>query len=91
MNKTSLFIKELKKYRHFLPKQAIQTIKGQAIHNNIKGARKGLKTSIQKTNVMTMAHRNTRILVSMYKVSYISQFRLSLVEAHKIKGGVRND
>ena len=42
------FIKELKKYRHTLPKQTISTIRGQALSGDLEGAKRGLKTILNK-------------------------------------------
>lgn len=37
------FIKELKQYKDFLPKNTIKTLRGQALAGNILGARRGLE------------------------------------------------
>ncbi|WP_176712681.1 hypothetical protein [Clostridium septicum] len=37
-----LFIKELGKYRGYLPRQVIKTLRGQALSGDLVGARKGL-------------------------------------------------
>lgn len=42
------FIKELKQYRHILPKQIISTLKGQALAGDLDGAKKGLETVLNK-------------------------------------------
>lgn len=36
------FIKELKQYKDFLPKNTIKTLRGQALAGDILGARRGL-------------------------------------------------
>ncbi|MCQ4922219.1 hypothetical protein NE686_03925 [Tissierella carlieri] len=38
-----LFVIELKKYRGKIPKQALKTIRGQALSGDLVGARKGLE------------------------------------------------
>jgi len=47
MNKER-YIKELKTYRHLLPKQTIKTLRGQALSGDLEGAKKGLVTAIKK-------------------------------------------
>ena len=37
-----MFIKELGKYRGYLPRQIIKTLRGQALSGDLVGARKGL-------------------------------------------------
>ncbi|MFR1822122.1 MAG: hypothetical protein ACLSXJ_01990 [Clostridium saudiense] len=37
-----VFIKELGKYRGYLPRQIIKTLRGQALSGDLVGARKGL-------------------------------------------------
>lgn len=37
------FIRELKHYRDFLPKNTIKTLRGQALAGNLLGAKKGLE------------------------------------------------
>ena len=60
----SSFIRELRQYRHILPKQTISTLRGQAISGNVEGAKRGLKTALNKTqsnkDKMTNAHRGKR-------------------------------
>ena len=82
MNK---FIRELKTYRHLLPKQTIKTLKGQALSGNIEGARKGLTTALNKANTMDMAHRQTKVISKYYNVDYKGQLAISLKESHKVK------
>ena len=77
------FIRELKQYRHILPKQTISTLKGQAISGNVEGAIKGLQTALNKKQSnkdrMTNAHRGTRYITRQYDdVDYQAQLRLSL-------------
>ena len=42
------FIKELKQYRHNLPKQTINTLRGQERSGNVEGAKKGLINVLNK-------------------------------------------
>ena len=42
------FIKELKRYRHILSKQTILTLRGQALSGDLEGAKRGLKTILNK-------------------------------------------
>ncbi len=60
------FIKELKQYRHMLPKQTLKSIRGQALAGDLEGAKRGLKTALNKTqsnkDKMTNAHRGTRYM-----------------------------
>ena len=77
------FIRELKQYRHILPKQTISTLKGQAISGNVEGAIKGLQTALNKKQSnkdrFTNAHRSTRYITRQYDdVDYQAQLRLSL-------------
>ena len=76
------FIRELKKYRHSLPKQAIKTIRGQALSGDLKAAKKGLETALNKKQSnkdrMLNAHRSTRHLTRNYKTDYKSQLSISL-------------
>ena len=44
------FIRELKQYRHYLTKQQIKTLRGQAMSGETEAARKGLQTLLQKQN-----------------------------------------
>lgn len=87
MNKHTLqeFIKQLKTYRHLLPKQTVKTIRGQAIKGNIEAAEKGLKTALDKANVMNMAHRQTKVIIKHHKVDYRDQLQCSLKESHRVK------
>ena len=80
MNK---FIKELKQYRHILPKQTISTLRGQAISGNVEGARKGLETALNKKqsnkDKMTNAHRGARYMTKQYgDVDYKAQVSINL-------------
>jgi len=79
MNK---FVKELKVYRHLLPRQTIKTLRGQALSGDTVGAAKGLKTVLNTANVMSMAHRQTRIILKHENGDYKGQFIISLKEAH---------
>lgn len=77
------FIKELKQYRHILPKRIITTLKGQAIAGDTEGAKKGLQTALNKKqsnkDKMTNAHRSTRHISKSYDdVDYKAQLRISL-------------
>ena len=77
------FIKELKKHRHFLPKQTIKTIRGQALSGDLEGAKRGLKTALNKTqsnrDKMINAHRGTRYIIKNYgDVDYKTQFKINL-------------
>ena len=77
------FIKELKQYRHILPKQTISTLRGQAISGNVEGAKKGLQTALNKRqsnkDKMTNAHRSTRYMTKQYDdVDYRAQLSISL-------------
>ena len=38
-----MFIKELGKYRGYLPRQIIKTLRGQALSGDLVGAKKGLE------------------------------------------------
>ncbi|MDU6542908.1 hypothetical protein [Clostridium sp.] len=38
-----IFIKELGKYRGYLPRQIIKTLRGQALSGDLVGAKKGLE------------------------------------------------
>lgn len=42
------FIIELKRYRRTLPRKVLKTIRGQALAGDLEGARKGLKTALDK-------------------------------------------
>ena len=77
------FIKELKQYRHILPKQTISTLRGQAITGDVEGAKKGLQTALNKRqsnkDKMTNAHRSTRYMSKNYDdVDYRAQLSISL-------------
>ena len=45
------FVKKLKQYRHLLPKQTINTIKGMALNGDTIGAEKMLKNALDKIKV----------------------------------------
>lgn len=77
------FIKELKKHRHFLPKQTIKTIRGQALSGDLEGAKRGLKTALSKTqskkDKMINAHRGTRYMKKQYSnIDYHTQLGIYL-------------
>ncbi len=76
------FMKELKAYSHILPKQTINTLKGQAINGDIEGARKGLNTALNKhlsnKDRMINAHRSTRYMTKVFDVNYKDQLSISL-------------
>lgn len=42
------FIIELKRYRRALPRNVLKTIRGQALGGDLEGARKGLKSALDK-------------------------------------------
>lgn len=44
-------MKELKQYRHLIPKQTLKSIRGQALAGDLVGARKGLLGVINKEAV----------------------------------------
>lgn len=77
------FIKELKQYRHILSKQTISTLRGQALSGDLEGAKRGLKTTLNKTqsnkDKMTNAHRGTRYMKHQYSdIDYQTQLGLQL-------------
>ena len=77
------FIRELRQYRHILPKQTISTLRGQAISGNVEGAKRGLKATLNKTqsnkDKMTNAHRGTRYMKHQYSdIDYQTQLGLQL-------------
>ena len=77
------FIRELKQYRHILPKQTISTLRGQAISGNVEGAIKGLQTALNKKqsnkDKMTNAHRGARYMAKQYgDVDYKTQVGIYL-------------
>ena len=76
-------MKELKQYRHILPKQIISTLKGQAIAGDVEGAKKGLETALNKRqsnkDKMTNAHRGARYMAKQYgDVDYKTQVGICL-------------
>lgn len=52
------FIRELKQYRHYLTRQQIKTLRGQAMSGETEAARKGLQTLLKKQNAMTLAQQD---------------------------------
>ncbi len=83
---TSKFVRELKAYRHLLPKHDIKTIRGQALGGDLAGAKKGLETTIKKVDVMTMAHRQAKVYIKLYDdCDYRGQMICSLREGHRVK------
>ena len=79
------FIKELKQYRHILPKQTISTLRGQALSGDLEGAIKGLQTALNKKqsnkDKMTNAHRGTRYMKKQYNdIDYRTQLGIQLKE-----------
>lgn len=79
------FIKELKQYRHILSKQTISTLRGQALSGDLEGAKRGLKTALNKTqsnkDKMTNAHRGTRYMKKQYNnIDYNTQLGIYLKE-----------
>ncbi len=87
------FIRELRQYRHILPKQTISTLRGQALSGDLEGAIKGLKTALNKKqsnkDKMTNAHRGTRYIIKNYgDVDYKTQLSINLrVNGIKERGG----
>jgi type II secretory pathway component PulF len=74
----SSFIRELRQYRHILPKQTISTLRGQALSGDLEGAIRGLQTALNKKqsnkDKMTNAHRGTRYIIKNYgDVDYKTQ------------------
>ena len=43
------FIKKLGRHRRELPKNIIKTLRGQALSGDLEGAKRGLKTTLSKT------------------------------------------
>ena len=79
------FIKELKQYRHLIPKQTLKSIRGQALAGDVEGARKGLQTALNKKqsnkDKMTNAHRGTRYMKKQYNdIDYRTQLGIQLKE-----------
>lgn len=79
------FIKELRQYRHILPKQTISTLKGQALSGDLEGAKRGFETTLNKTqpnkDKMTNAHRGTRYMKKQYNdIDYRTQLGIQLKE-----------
>ena len=89
----SSFIRELRQYRHILPKQTISTLRGQALSGDLEGAIKGLQTALNKKQSnkdrMTNAHRGTRYIIKNYgDVDYKTQLSINLrVNGIKERGG----
>ena len=89
----SSFIRELRQYRHILPKQTISTLRGQALSGDLEGAIKGLQTALNKKqsnkDKMTNAHRGTRYIIKNYgDVDYKAQLSINLrVNGIKERGG----
>ena len=89
----SSFIRELRQYRHILPKQTISTLRGQALSGDLEGAIKGLQTALNKKqsnkDKMTNAHRGTRYIIKNYgDVDYKTQLSINLrVNGIKERGG----
>lgn len=79
----SSFIRELRQYRHILPKQTISTLRGQALSGDLEGAKRGLKTALNKTqsnkDKMINAHRGTRYMKKQYNnIDYHTQLGIYL-------------
>ncbi|HZJ98439.1 MAG TPA: hypothetical protein VFC79_00445 [Tissierellaceae bacterium] len=77
------FIKELKQYRHLIPKQTLKSIRGQALAGDLAGARKGLETALNRKqsnkDKMTNAHRGARYMAKQYgDVDYKTQVGIYL-------------
>lgn len=81
------FLEELKRHRHFIPRQTIKTIKGQALKGDLEAARKGLKTAVNKDDPMTLAHRKTKTKAKHHVIIYPEELRKHLRESHKLKRG----
>lgn len=47
-SRIDFFIESLKSYRDILTKQQIKTLRGQAIHGDLDGAKKGLKKLVER-------------------------------------------
>jgi hypothetical protein len=45
---TVKFLMDLKRYKDVLPKQAMKTMKGQALSGDLEGAKKGLGTVLRR-------------------------------------------
>lgn len=58
-------------------------------NNVIVAAEKGLKTAIQKSEVMTMAHNQTKKINKHHEVNYKDQFQISLKESNRIKAAMK--
>ena len=76
-------MKELKQYRHLIPKQTLKSIRGQALAGDLAGARKGLQTALNKKqsnkDKMTNAHRGARYMTKQYgDVDYKTQLSINL-------------
>lgn len=76
-------MKELKQYRHLIPKQTLKSIRGQALAGDLAGARKGLQTALNKKqsnkDKMINAHRSTRYMTKHYgDVDYRTQLSINL-------------
>lgn len=76
-------MKELKQYRHLIPKQTLKSIRGQALAGDLAGAIKGLQTALNKKqsnkDKMTNAHRGTRYIIKNYgDVDYKTQVGIYL-------------
>lgn len=77
------FIAELKKYRHDISKQTLNTLRGQALSGDIGGASKGLNKVLNKkpsdSERFTNAHRSTRYMTKKYNdIDYKAQFEITL-------------
>jgi len=84
------FLLKLNNVKHLLPRHTIKTLRGQALAGDVSGAAKGLIKAIKKTDVMTMGHRQTKVLVKRFGCEdYKGQFIVSLKESHRLKKAVR--
>lgn len=82
-NDISVFVKELKQYRHTLAKQCVNTLKGQAISGDVESAKKGLESALKhkQTNKTRLnnAHRSARYMIRVYQdTEYITQLSLGM-------------
>lgn len=78
-------MEQLKGYRHFINKQQLKTLRGQAFAGDVEGARKGLQKilsrKMSKRDIFINAHRGARY---MKDADYRAQFALNLKYIHKL-------
>lgn len=86
MQHNSAFVRELREYRHLLPRNLVKTIRGQALSGDLAGAKKRLAKAVKKVDVMTMAHRQAKVYINLYDdCDYKGQMICSLREGHRVK------